>query len=576
MQTFIAIVSCGLLVWELGWTVTWRQASVLEWTTWGLVLGALVAEVGIACRTGAGSRVKKGAILGALILLAVGRFELERPLREWLGDHVSPRSAALLALVAVQFTLVVPAALRWLRVTRSRFFQYFRPGTLFIGSFAIVIVLGTLMLKTPNATTAGISWMDAFFTSTSAVCVTGLAVVDTEMAFTISGKVVILLLIQTGGLGMMTLTYFLALMVGQGISMRDRARLSELFSDENLGEMGSVVGRIVLITVLIEAAGGALLYLAWRESPPRDGSLLFDSVFHSVSAFCNAGFSTFSAGLADPATVANRAGHGVVMALIVAGGLGFVVLAELPRLSLRALVVACRRLVPRSRLLLRWERGFRVRLHVRLVLLATFWLLLAGTVLLFAVEGAPWTWGRAWEALFNSVTARTAGFNISDFSDYGFATVVVMCFLMFVGGSPGGTAGGIKTTTFVIALAELGRLMRGHSSLHLHNRRIPADVVERSAATIVLSMLWVGVAIVLVCLGNPGADASDVIFECFSAFGTVGLSRGFTTELSPFSKTVVIACMFAGRVGVLTLVLSLAGKPAPRRYELPDARLPLN
>jgi Trk-type K+ transport system membrane component len=174
------------------------------------------------------------------------------------------------------------------------------------------------------------------------------------------------------------------------------------------------------------------------------------------------------------------------------------------------------------------------------------------------------------------VTARTAGFNITDFSHYGFATVVVMCALMFIGGSPGGTAGGVKTTTFAIALGELWRLVRGHESLHLHGRRIARDVVERSTATIVLSVLWVTLTILLVSWGNPGAAPADVVFECFSAFATVGLSRGFTMELGDFSKGVIIASMFAGRVGLLTLVFTLAGQAPARRYELPDARLPLN
>jgi len=224
----------------------------------------------------------------------------------------------------------------------------------------------------------------------------------------------------------------------------------------------------------------------------------------------------------------------------------------------------------------RWKLRYRVRLHVRIAILATFALLLVGAVAFFITEGRTWSGGLAWEAVFNSVTARTAGFNITNFADYGFAFIVVMCALMFIGGSPGGTAGGVKTTTFAIALGELWRLVRGHQSLHLYNRRIPSDAIDRSTATIVLSVLWVAVSILLVSWGNPEAHPSDVIFECVSAFGTVGLSRNFTTSLEPFSKGVIIACMFAGRVGVLTLVFTLAGQAVPRRYDLPDAKLPLN
>lgn len=576
LQAITGLVAFALLVWELGWPISLLETAWFEWTTWGLVVVALIAEAGLAASEQRLSKVKKVVILTALLVLAAGRFGLERPLREWLGDLVAPRTAALLALVVVQLTLIVPVGLRLLRVTRARILQNVRPGTLFVATFALAILGGMLMLKTPNATTGGISWLDALFTSTSAVCVTGLAVVDTEHALTPQGQVILLLLIQVGGLGIMTLTYFMALVVGQGISLRDRARISELFSDDNLGAMGQLIGKVVLITLLIEAAGAMFLHMAWAANPPREGTLLWDAVFHSVSAFCNAGFSNFSAGLADPTVAGNRATQVVIMVLIIAGGIGFAVIIDLPRLILHGGTSMLKKLMPRSRRIARWSLRYRVRLHVRLVLKVTFWLIVLGAAAFFVAEGWTWSTDRAWEAVFNSVTARTAGFNITDFSTYGFAAVVVMCVLMFIGGSPGGTAGGIKTTTFAIALGELWRIVRGHQSLHMHRRRIARDVVERSTATIVLSGIWVTISILLVSWGNPEADPSDVVFECFSAFGTVGLSRAFTMELAPFSKAVIIASMFAGRVGVLTLVFTLAGQAPSRRYELPDARLPLN
>lgn len=576
LQAITGLVAFALLVWELGWPISLLETAWFEWTTWGLVVVALIAEAGLAASEQRLSKVKKVVILTALLVLAAGRFGLERPLREWLGDLVAPRSAALLALVVVQLTLIAPVGLRLLRVTRAKILQNVRPGTLFVATFALAILGGMLMLKTPNATTGGISWLDALFTSTSAVCVTGLAVVDTEHALTPQGQVILLLMIQVGGLGIMTLTYFMALVVGQGISLRDRARISELFSDDNLGAMGQLIGKVVLITLLIEAAGAMFLHMAWSANPPREGTLLWDAVFHSVSAFCNAGFSNFSAGLADPTVAGNRATQVVIMVLIIAGGIGFAVIIDLPRLIFHGGTTMLKKLMPHSRRIARWSLRYRVRLHVRLVLKVTFWLIVLGAAAFFVAEGWTWSTDRAWEAVFNSVTARTAGFNITDFSTYGFAAVVVMCVLMFIGGSPGGTAGGIKTTTFAIALGELWRIVRGHQSLHMHRRRIARDVVERSTATIVLSGIWVTISILLVSWGNPEADPSDVVFECFSAFGTVGLSRAFTMELSPFSKAVIIASMFAGRVGVLTLVFTLAGQAPSRRYELPDARLPLN
>ncbi|MCB1095622.1 MAG: hypothetical protein KDN22_08625 [Verrucomicrobiae bacterium] len=576
LQAFIGTAAIILLVWELGWPMSQAGARASEWFTWSLVLLALLAEAGIAWKDKRQAPLLRFSILGAVLLLAAARFGLERPLRDWLGDFVAPRTAALIALVVIQLTLVIPFSLRVLRLTRSRFLQQARPGTLFVISFFIAIVGGTLLLKTPNATVAGLSWLDAFFTSTSAICVTGLAVVNTETAFTQEGQFILLALIQIGGLGIMTLTYFIAVIVGQGITLRDQARLGELFSEDNLGTMGHFIGKVVVLTLTIEAVGATLLYYSWADNPPREGRLLWDSVFHSISAFCNAGFSTFADGLADPGTATNHPGLSVIMVLIIAGGLGFAVLHALPGLLLRGFTSLLSRLLPRSRRIARWHQQLPFRLHTRLTLITSASLLIVGVITIFITEHWSLTEAHLWEAVFNSVTARTAGFNISDFGAYDFDTVVLLCALMFIGGSPGGTAGGVKTTTVAIAIGELIRLIRGHQSLHIGNRRIAREVVERSTGTIVLSVLWVALTILLVSWNNPKLNPVDIIFECFSAFGTAGLSRGITAELAPLSKGIIILSMFAGRVGLLMLVLTLVGRTVPRRYDLPDARLPLN
>ncbi|MCB1232163.1 MAG: hypothetical protein KDN19_17990, partial [Verrucomicrobiae bacterium] len=315
---------------------------------------------------------------------------------------------------------------------------------------------------------------------------------------------------------------------------------------------------------------------SWASQPARPDRAIFDAVFHSVSAFCNAGFSTFSDGLADPALAKNRLLQVTVMCLIVIGGIGFAVLHDLAPFVARAMARLLRFFFGRSRWLSRVYRQQRVRIHTPLALQTTAFLLIGGAVMFYFAEGWGFSIDRIWEAVFNSVTARTAGFNITNFGDYGLAAVVLMCFLMFIGGSPGGTAGGVKTTTFAVAVGELIRLIRGHKSLQIKDRRIPKAIVERCTATIVLSLLWVSASIFLISWSNPELDPVDIIFECFSAFGTVGLSRGITADLDAFSKLVIILSMFAGRVGLLTLVLTIAGASVPRRYELPDGHLPLN
>ncbi|MCB1226518.1 MAG: hypothetical protein KDK99_11950 [Verrucomicrobiales bacterium] len=576
LDAVIGILGIGLLVWEVGWQLSPNHAALSERATWILVLLALVSETGLATRDRRQSLLKRSLILGALTLLAVGRFGLSHPLQQWLGTFLTPRAGALLALVLIQLTLIIPFGLRLLRLTQARSLQAARPGTLFVGGFILAIFLGALLLKTPAATQHGISWLDALFTSTSAVCVTGLAVVDTGAAFTARGHGILLFLIQVGGLGIMTLAWFMSLIVGQGVSMRDHAKLSELFSEDNVGAMGRFVRRVVVLTLVIEALGALLIHQAWQTNPVRTDHVFFDSVFHSVSAFCNAGFSTFSAGLAEPQLAERHAAQSIILALIILGGLGFSVVSSLPRVALQLSARLCRRLLPRARWARRAAISPRIGIHTRLVLRVTFFLLIGGTLILWLAEGATPTAAALWQAFFDSVTARTAGFNISDYGSYGSASVLLMCFLMFIGGSPGGTAGGVKTTTCAVSFGELGRLIRGHTNLHLWDRCIPRDIVERCTATIVLSLFWVGLSILCITWSQPLLRPLDVVFECFSAFGTVGLSRGITSSLDPLPKVIIILSMLAGRVGLLTFVLTVAGTPHPRRYELPDGRLPLN
>ena len=487
------------------------------------------------------------------------------------GEKTVGPVVAVLALS--QLPLLADAFLRLLRLRASRVLPRFAPGLLFLGSFVALILLGTLLLKLPRATTGGITWVDALFTSTSAACVTGLATIDPATSFTTLGHFIILLLIQAGGLGVMTLTYFIAVMAGQGISLRDRVVIRDMLNEDSLGQTGKVVRRIVLLTFAIEAAGAFGLWFSWRDVPGAPENLFWHCCFHSISAFCNAGFSTLPGGLTHGSTVWNVSYQAVIMILIVCGGLGFSVFHEGWKQLLlrreRRLFRGTRRPLPQ-----RWTMHWRLATGITALLLA------GGTLLLYACDSGSaaegetsWRW---WRALFNSVTCRTAGFNITDIGAHAVPVALVMMALMFIGGSPGGTAGGIKTTTFAVALLELWRMIRGRGEVIFAGRRIGREVIERSFATLVVSLLWIGAATLALSLWHPGFKLVDAMFEVVSAFGTVGLSRGLTPLLGDPSKLLICLTMLAGRVGVLSFVLAFAGNPRPSALSYPEARLPLN
>lgn len=503
----------------------------------------------------------RGMILLALPILAGMQLLFGEQLRPVLKIVFPPQSVPYIAMGVVQLTLILPTAVRMIRDMRDQsWFNRMPPGLIGVLSFAIVILFGAALLMTPNASPAGVGAVDALFMSTSAVCVTGLSSVNVETQLTFTGQAILLVLIQIGGLGVMTLTYFLALVAGQGISLRDRVALRDLLSEENMGRVGNFVWHIIGATLLIELIGIVILRIYWAPSHGNSPQLWWDCVFHGISAFCNAGFSTYGDGLMHPFVKDNRAVHSIVMVLIVLGGFGFALLTELSRFTTAWL----RRRYKKERKPLP-----RLSVHCRLAATTTLWLLSFGMLGYWLSGLSPW------ESLFNSVTTRTAGFNISAFGEHGTSALVLSCVLMAIGGNPGGTAGGIKTTTFAIIVLEMRRILTGQRDLLLWDRRASRDAVERSLATLALCLIWIGVASFLVGKFNPLAASADVIFECISAFGTVGLTRGLTMSLSDPSKLIITLTMFAGRIGILTFALSLIGLKKPSRVRLPETRVPL-
>jgi Trk-type K+ transport system membrane component len=348
------------------------------------------------------------------------------------------------------------------------------------------------------------------------------------------------------------MTALMALLAGGQTRLKESAQIRTMLEETKLGTVRRTVFQIVLITLAAEAAGALLLYACLAEAPPAASSSLgFFSAFHAVSAFCNAGFGLLSPNCADPVFAGNAAALSVIMLLVVAGGLGIPVLTNVGAVLMR------RREGPRRA---------RLSLHSKIVLSATGVLLAGGAAVIALIEAGGALRGQPFpmdllHALFLSVSSRTAGFNSVDMASLGPATLYFLCLLMWVGASPASTGGGVKTTTLVVALANIHALVRGRERLELFRRRVPELAVTRAFSTVALSFFFIAGMVFLLLL-TEGAPLQDLLFEVVSATGTVGLSTGITPRLSTAGKLLIVACMFTGRVGILSLVLALV--PAHR------------
>ena len=429
-------------------------------------------------------------------------------------------------------------------------------------SFAAAIFLGALLLMLPVCTASGrISFIDALFTSTSAICVTGLIVVDTATYFTTVGQCVIVLLIQLGGLGIMTFSTMVLLAAGRPIAISDRIMVQEGYHPGSPRDFKALIRNVFLLTVGIEGAGFVLLSLRFLRDEPWPRAL-FSGLFHSVSAFCNAGFSVYSDNLMGfrGDVLVNL----TVAGLIIFGGLGFLVVGE----SGRAAAGLLKRTKP------------RLSLHSKLVLTTTSALIAGSFVIFLALENNGALGGlplkeKILASFFQVVTPRTAGFNTIDIGALPVPSLLILIGLMFIGGSPGSCAGGIKTTTTAVWLAQVFTRLSGREHLTLLGRRVPPDVVRRAALVLGVAALWNGLGVMVLSIsegGRPGVRLEQIIFEQISAFGTVGLSANFTPSLTVVGKLWIIATMFVGRLGPLTVAFAALARPkAP--FEYPQERV---
>jgi len=501
-----------------------------------------------------------GLLAGQVISL---RFFSESEVVSGFLTRLNIRSVAKAYIIAVQ--LYIGAVLFNKTIEANKFIAKLNMNApqVVLLSFSAVIGAGTLLLLMPRATATGHSmpFVDAFFTATSATCVTGLIVVDTGSYFSALGQGIILALIQIGGLGIMSLTAFAAVVIGKGMGMRESALMKDILSSDFIGEVTRLLRNIVIITVLFEVAGLLVLSRIWASDFASPKLTFYYSLFHSVSAFCNAGFSLFNDSLEG---FAGR--FDVVLTfsvLIVIGGLGFMVISNLGSW----LLAKVRRAPMKARL----------SLHSKTVLMASGILLLLGTVVFYILEsGGSMSHMSQGEKLissfFSSVTARTAGFNTTSMAAIATPTALLIILLMFIGASPGGTGGGTKTSTLSVLAATVRSILRGRPNVEFFKRTLPQDVVNRAIVVVLLSVGLVFIASVAVSIAE-GKALTEVLFETVSAFGTVGLSRGLTRDLTISSKIVIIITMFFGRIGPLTLGLAIGQKAREAAYSYPVERV---
>jgi Trk-type K+ transport system membrane component len=432
------------------------------------------------------------------------------------------------------------------------------PARLLALSFILLIGFGTAMLLLPEMTTHGISFIDSLFTSTSAVCVTGLTAVDTATAFTHKGHWIIMILIQLGGINILAFAAFFTIFYRDSSSIKYQSLIKDLLDTDEMSKSRSILKSIIVFSVLIEAVGIAVVYFSWGPSVEfKEGqSRLFFSMFHCISAFNNAGFSLWTNNFFEEGVRLSYGVHGVIALLVFLGGIGFPVLQDfvsLPKKT-RNPFLYYKYLQPSSRIALR----------------TSLFLIIGGALAFYFLYPVHpddvGTGGRTMQAVFQSVISRTAGFNSVDIGKFSEPLILIFSFLMFIGASPGSTGGGIKTTTFAVILKSTLAATRGSKHLTFLQHTLRPALVQRALSIAVIYSCWFLVGTICLSIAEPNINVMHLVFEEVSALSTVGLSMGVTSSLGVAAKTILVLSMFIGRIGSLTIILALIRRAANVQY----------
>ena len=572
---WLSFLGVGVVIYDLGFAHSEAEESILKWCFFGLLLFG---------------------ILSILIRYFIANEKLELKVRFFDGIifllylllllvllNPDPESSAFLNFFDKMGWVYLAVFIYFFREFSELKINFgslnLNPAQLFIASFLFLILIGTLLLMLPNATYTGISVLDAVFTATSAVCVTGLIVVDTGSFFTEFGQTIILILIQMGGLGIMTFASYFSYFFRGKTSYENQLMLKDMTDSEKIGEVFSVLKRIVFLTFGIEFIGAVFVYFSLDKSLlPSVGEEIFFSIFHSISAFCNAGFSTLANSLYEPEFRFNYPMQLIIAVLFILGGIGFPIIFNIYKYFSHLFKNRFLRISTRKKAV---YKPWIINLNTRLVLVTSACLIIIATLFFYifeydnVLEGYD-SFGKIVVSFFSATTPRTAGFNSIDFSTLHFVTLMMIILLMWIGASPGSTGGGIKTSTFALATLNFFSLARGKDRIEVYGREVTGMSIRRAFAVVSLSLLVIGVAISLIAFFDEEKSLLSIAFECFSAYSTVGLSIGITGDLSAASKLVIIATMFIGRVSMFTILIALLQKVQHLNYRYPSEDIQIN
>ncbi|MCQ2262687.1 MAG: hypothetical protein MJZ70_00215 [Bacteroidales bacterium] len=439
------------------------------------------------------------------------------------------------------------------------------PPLLMLLSFFVLIAMGTLLLLMPKATTNGISFTDALFTATSASCVTGLTSVNTALCFTTTGYIILMVLMQLGGMSILSFaTFFISFLSHSYTGLRYQYMVKDMLSTNRVADSFSFLREIIVVTFVIEGVGALMLYMYWRTTGlfVDDGETILYSIFHAISAYNNAGFSLWPESLMSSDVVNSHFPQMIIMILVFAGGIGYVVIRDFfdPR-------------VIRERKKKRW---MKLTDGTQIALITSFAIIITGTIIFYFLEanntlvGKGNPFDKVFASLFQVVAGRTAGFNIVDINAISIPAILLFIVIIFIGASPGSTGGGIKTTTFFVILKSISATIKGKSKIEFRKKTIPFSIVDKAYSIVVMSLVFIISSTFLLAIIDPEIPLKNLMFEATSAFTTCGLSTGCIADFSVAGKLVLTLNMYIGRIGTLTFAYALSKRVKETRHEYPE------